>query len=612
MSTINTQVIKLQSIVLKNCMNNNESKLYSSTLEGDALIHDGKIQIQDKSKVSFFSYFNSFSVQKWSRYTNITDIYINFFLKGIGKITIYNTYLENNKINKKIICSEEFSFDDYKELKIDINNIPMYKGSIYFEITSLDGEVILLKAEYYGKIHISQINETILRLVICTYKREAYIMRNLKLLESTLKSEESVLNKKLKIYVIDNGNTLGRLENNYFKIVPNKNLGGSGGFTRGLVELVESKEFYSHAILMDDDVEILPEALERLHNFLSVLKDEYKSSIISGSMLQLDKKHILHESTGRFIGRGFEPVNYKLDLTLEYNILLNETEQDISNQFAAWWFCCIPKLFIRSDNLPFPFFIKGDDVEYSLRNTDSIIHLNGIGIWHEPFEKKYAQVNTFYYEIRNFLIITSLYFKNYNKFEAIKFILERYARESLRYRYKSSDLIIEAVNDFLKGPKFFSEVNEEEKHKYLTDKCYKLINIEEIQLKYNISSEKLEEECNNSQNEDNRKSRLKRILTINGYILPKLFTNKQEYKYKIVPLTSSRHINYYKNTEILNVLLEDNSGFVTQRSRVDFIKDTYRVILVCIKVLFKYDKIKKQYNKNSRLLTTEDFWKSKF
>ena len=35
-------------------------------------------------------------------------------------------------------------------------------------------------------------------------------------------------------------------------------------------------------------------------------------------------------------------------------------------------------------------FIKGDDIEFSLRNSSKIITLNGLSVWHEDFQKKYS------------------------------------------------------------------------------------------------------------------------------------------------------------------------------------------------------------------------------
>jgi len=40
------------------------------------------------------------------------------------------------------------------------------------------------------------------------------------------------------------------------QLIPNKNVGGSGGFARGLVEALQENT-YSHFLFMDDDIELV-------------------------------------------------------------------------------------------------------------------------------------------------------------------------------------------------------------------------------------------------------------------------------------------------------------------------------------------------------------------
>ena len=77
------------------------------------------------------------------------------------------------------------------------------------------------------------------------------------------------------------------------------------------------------------------------------------------------------------------------DLTDEKEILINENEEKIALKYAAWWFCCFSVNNVKKRGLPSPFFIKGDDIEYSLRNESKIINLNGLAVWHEDFSGKY-------------------------------------------------------------------------------------------------------------------------------------------------------------------------------------------------------------------------------
>lgn len=610
-STIDNNLIKLQSIIVKKCINN-EDKLYSRTLKGNVQFANGVLDIYSNSSVSFFTYYNSFSIEKWSKLTNIYEINLEVCLIGKCIINVYNSFFKNGKIEKEKIHTENKNDELIGKISININEINTYKGIIYFEIISLDEKVQFISGEYIGRIENKSLNEVDIKLVICTYKREKYINKNLELLKEILSNDEYMTKNNLEVYIIDNGRTLREKETSSIKIIHNKNLGGSGGFTRGIVEILQSENNFTNVLLMDDDVEILPESLERLYSFLRVIKNEYKDSIVSGSMLRIDKKWMLHETIGNFIGRGFKPLKYQLDLNTEYNVLFNESEvvNNSGYSFAAWWFCCIPKDLIDKNDLPLPLFIKGDDVEYSIRNKKHIISLNGIGVWHESFEKKYAQANTFYYEIRNFLVITAVHFKDYNVFKAIRFVIERYAREALRYRYNSTDLIIQAVEDFMKGTNFFLSVNDEENHKSVSSKCYKFHSINEIIMNEKIESNSIDNEIKVSENEDNKSCLLRRIITLNGYLVPSVCIKNK--KIKIVPVNESKHINYYKNIRILNVLSEEETGFITERNTAKFMYDSIRIMKICIKLLFRYRNVRNNYKKNVKKLCTQEFWKKKF
>lgn len=49
---------------------------------------------------------------------------------------------------------------------------------------------------------------------------------------------------------------------------------------------------------------------------------------------------------------------------------------------------CIPAV-VRPDKAH-AHLIRGDDIEYGLRNCKRLVTLNGICVWHEPFESKYS------------------------------------------------------------------------------------------------------------------------------------------------------------------------------------------------------------------------------
>ena len=152
------------------------------------------------------------------------------------------------------------------------------------------------------------------------------------------------------------------------KVSPNKNAGGVGGFTRGIIEAMSlaKQRDISHVLLMDDDAMIEPASLEVTYSFLSVLKEEYQDYTLAGSIIQLNKPYLQYEEGAQWNQGAIEALKHKVDLREVKVLLLNEDESE-KVEYAGWWYCCIPLSVISKENLPLPLFIHRDDVEYGLR-----------------------------------------------------------------------------------------------------------------------------------------------------------------------------------------------------------------------------------------------------
>ena len=215
--------------------------------------------------------------------------------------------------------------------------------------------------------------------------------------------------KNFYVHVIDNGRTLNKeeLECDHLWIHPNPNTGGSGGFSRGIIEANLQKEPATHVLLMDDDVIILPESLKRTYRLLTLLKEEYKNHFISGAMLYYERMNEQHEDIGYVHDDGsYGPVKHRLDMQRLDAVVRNEEPwAKRKNQYAGWWYCCIPTTVARLDNLPLPLFVRGDDVEYSLRNHAKFITMNSICVWHMGFTLKFNAAMELYQVHRNSLAI---------------------------------------------------------------------------------------------------------------------------------------------------------------------------------------------------------------
>lgn len=87
------------------------------------------------------------------------------------------------------------------------------------------------------------------------------------------------------------------------------------------------------------------------------------------------------------------------------NIVANENYSfNVDDAYAGWWYCCIPVEHIEDRGLPLPVFVRGDDVEFSLRNKPGFIALNGICIWHVGFAGKFNAAMELYQVHRNSLL----------------------------------------------------------------------------------------------------------------------------------------------------------------------------------------------------------------
>jgi len=132
---------------------------------------------------------------------------------------------------------------------------------------------------------------------------------------------------------------------------------------------------------MDDDVMVMPESLFRTYYLLRLLKDEYKKCFLSGAMFDYDIRQKQYEDVG-FVHKAdgsYGPVKSAMDMRLLKNIVANENYSfNVDDAYAGWWYCCIPVEHIEDRGLPLPVFVRGDDVEFSLRNKPGFIALNGI------------------------------------------------------------------------------------------------------------------------------------------------------------------------------------------------------------------------------------------
>lgn len=548
--------------------------------------------------LGFDTYFNSFPIAKWRKYTRLNNLKLQLELKGRFHVQVQHAYYMNTAPFTNTLEERVCSAGERTAFEFDIPIDGLDRGVVCFQLRSLeeDGNA------YYGGRYLTEVDEASLNDVnlavdICTFRRESFVERNIALLNrEIIENANNPVHGHLDVFISDNGQTLdvARLSGDRVHIFSNKNVGGAGGFGRGMIEILNMRAVrpFSHALLMDDDVLINPDAIVRTYRLLQFLKPEYAGKTVAGAMLRLDNRSMQHECGGWWDGSFVHPCKSELDLTRLEHILRNENE-DAPN-YNAWWYSCIPMTKISDENLPLPIFIRYDDVEYGLRTGGDIIEMSGICLWHEPFEYKYSS-GMEYYHLRNALIVDSMHRPGFNGKSAAKLLKTMVKGNLGRYRYNNCDLLFRAVEDFLKGPDFLLTTDGEALHKEIMAASDKFRPLKELTVQFD------EQTYMQSLKKERIRWALVRYITLNKHLLPRRGTS-------VVDAALNGTKDYAGKWQVLNYDISGNRGFVTVYDRSRMLAAMKRSLQLQRRLKAEFAAASEAYRQAQPKLTSREFW----
>ncbi len=413
------------------------------------------------------TYFNALSIKKWKRFTVLEQLGLTLDIEGRCSIYLCYVWIDRDNIIRRRGDNVVYYRKDTPEREVvNLEFKPCEEGVLaYWRIKAEERTVLhygayTCNAQPAGNIRIGA--------GICTYKREEYIERNLKAIcDNIICNPKSPLYGRLDVFISDNGQSLdtSRLNGEHIKCFYNSNLGGSGGFTRCIMEVKKAaeKKGYTHVLLMDDDILLDTNAIERTYAVLSLLKPRYREAMVGGAMLVLSDMVRQFENGALYYGGMLQFENKNVDLRPVRSVIRNEMPHDIN--YNAWCYCCMPLSKIGQDNLPLPFFIHMDDVEYGVRNKFDVITMNGISVWH-PFYANQRGASIVYYDVRNKLITLSelggMHIQDY-----ARLWLDVFYKSIFNYDYRRTQVACRAILDFCKGIDCFKEMDPLQLHKEL-------------------------------------------------------------------------------------------------------------------------------------------------
>ncbi|MEI6099753.1 MAG: hypothetical protein WCS20_15965, partial [Alphaproteobacteria bacterium] len=408
----------------------------------------GALHIDQRTIVHFDSYFNALNIGKWHAACKPDGLFLGLTGRGRVLVKVFHAIPDRSW---ELLCDAPHTLSTAIETLIDLSDYAKtaVTGMIYFELHAIGAGVQLQGARFAVP---GQINPDVrLCLSITTFKRETEVENTAR--RMALYFETCDFAEQMHLNIVDNGNSARIIESDMITRIPNANLGGAGGFTRGLIEA--EKAGYSHVLFMDDDAAIPMEALHRAYAFLTLSKDP--KAVVAGAMISNSDKWRMWEN-GAVFDRGCRPLFSGTDLrnwTDVMNMEFQSAASRSSRLYGGWWFFAFP--VAQVSRYPFPFFVRGDDINFSLANDFNITTLNGVVSFAEDFSDKESPM-TLYLDLRNHMVQhLTLEKMEVGPLRIIRMALGFFYRNIVKFQYETVEALMMAWRDVLKGPEFFAQ-----------------------------------------------------------------------------------------------------------------------------------------------------------
>ena len=411
----------------------------------------------------FATYLNGLSIAKWRRYTSVVTPYLHIELSGDGCDIFLSTIGAGDSVAKRselpILMVEASSEVQAFDIPLEAPQNCLIVGFEMFP----KGSCRIENASYFSKVYDDEVRDVRLVLSTTTFKKEHYITANIENVRNALLKGADSIADRFEMVVIDNGRTLDAeaLSGDGVTVIGNDNVGGAGGFSRGMMEAMDRGA--THVLLMDDDVRILPESIFRTLAVLELRNEAYENAFLNGAMLNIERPNIQFEDVAFVKMDGtYDRVKPNLTVDTVADLAKNESiDVEVKRAYGAWWYSCIPVSAIRENGLALPLFVRCDDVEFGMRNNPTYMTMQGICVWHEQFAGRASASVDGYQYIRNFLIMNAADDLPFERQFVMRFsrTFNIYLR-SMNYWF--CDLMLQGFEDYMKGPEFLATASGEQ------------------------------------------------------------------------------------------------------------------------------------------------------
>jgi galactofuranosylgalactofuranosylrhamnosyl-N-acetylglucosaminyl-diphospho-decaprenol beta-1,5/1,6-galactofuranosyltransferase len=342
--------------------------------------------------VSLGSYFNAFPAAFWTRFTGASRAHLRASLVGSGVLRLVRSRPRPSERTLEVLVIDG---EAAVEASIDLASFAD-GGACWIDLEAGERGLALTDAAWWVDAPTTEAGTA--SVGITTFNRAPHALAQLRAIAETPDLDSLVS----RVVLVDQGTdhvadqpgfaeVAARLGDR-LRVVYQPNLGGSGGFSRGMLETLADGTARHH-IVLDDDAISEPEALARAIRFANATT---RPTIVGGGMLHLDDRARLYTQSEQWDERtGWVRLQRQGAYNHDFAVtgfrdapFFHRVEH---SDYNGWWMCLIPVSVLREVGVALPLFLKGDDVEFALRARAAgvpTVSVPGVAVWHLGWDGK--------------------------------------------------------------------------------------------------------------------------------------------------------------------------------------------------------------------------------
>ena len=550
-----------------------------------------RIAFGSGGRAAFDTAFNLFNFGKWRHFCGLDSLLL--CLDGDGRFELTVLQAVHGRSSETLV-NEIVTLDEGRPLRLDLSDRldPGMGGVVCFTLTAL-GEGRLSGAEWRTAQPPRRLPD--LALSITTFRREAAVRESVRRFRDFVAA--SPLAPHLHLIVVDNGQSAEIPASDHVTPVPNPNLGGSGGFARGLIE-AEARGA-THCLFMDDDASIHMEVLGRVWAFLAHATEA--NTAVAGALTMSTYRWTLWEN-GSVFNMRCKPQDMGTDLRKFTEVLEVESgfpRSQPHNYYGGWWFFAFPLAFAR--HRPFPFFVRGDDISFSIANDFRIATLPGVVCFQDADFADKESLQTLYLDLRSHLIHhLALPRMEISRPMTLSVPLRFFGLSFLQCHYETLEALNLSFEDVLRGPAFFAGNADMARRRadlaaIRRDEAWK-------PLTGPVPAERIRF--------DPAKAwvRLLMKLTLNGHLLPffRHYGNR-----RVLRAGQRGAIRRTWAAAEITYLNDEGQYFTVRHSKARAFRQSWRMLRNVMRLNARLDRIKAEWRQGYEELATDRFWREK-